>query len=152
MRRTFVSFCLLALLLFWSVVAWSADATGFALISPCGSPPFGSGDTDMQLHLTRFPKQRRGQVLEVKMPSMLGPSGVRDWADAVADVCITSDPSRCSKARKARVQVLNYSARNVSSPHTSGRFEVILADGTFIKGTFAVRERQPRPLAEAMCE
>jgi hypothetical protein len=57
MRKPFPSCCLLAPLLLWSVVAWSADATGFTLTIPCGSPPFGPGETDMELHLTHFPKQ-----------------------------------------------------------------------------------------------
>jgi hypothetical protein len=150
MRNTFVSFGLLAPLFLWSAVAWSADATGFTLTHPCGSPPFGAGETDMELHLTHFPKQRSGQELVIMMPSILGPSGVTDWADSVAKLCRTSGTISCSIAQRSRVRVLNYSARYV---RTSGRFEVGLRDGTVIEGSFTAKERQQfGPLAPVYCE
>jgi len=149
MRKPFPSCCLLAPLLLWSVVAWSADATGFTLTIPCGSPPFGPGETDMELHLTHFPKQKSGHELVIMMPSLLGPSGVTDWVDAVAKLCSTSGTISCSNAQRARVRVLNYSVRYA---RTSGRFEVGLRDGTVIEGSFTAKERQQfGPLAPVMC-
>jgi hypothetical protein len=153
MRKTFINCFLLAPVLLWSVVAWSADAAGFTLTRPCGSPPFGSGETDMELHLTRFPKQKSGQELVLMMPSRLGPSGVTDWVDAVGKLCSTSGTISCSNARRARVQVLNYSAHRASSPRTSGRFEVGLRDNSVIEGTFTAKEGHPvGPLAPVICE
>jgi hypothetical protein len=156
MRKTLVSCCLLAPLLLWPVVAWSADATGFTLTVPCGSASFGSGTTDMRLHLTRFPKQKPGQELVVMMPSLLGPTGVTAWVDAVAKLCITSDPVSCSNAQRARVRVLNYSARyflgHVSRSRISGRFEVGLGDGTIIEGTFGAKARKLKQSSQVICE
>jgi hypothetical protein len=92
---------------------------------------------DMRLHLVHFPKQKPGQELVLMMPSMLGPSGVTDWADAVGKLCSTSKRGDCSNAQGARVRVLNYSAHNflgkVLSPHISGEFEVRFSDGTELK-------------------
>jgi hypothetical protein len=156
MLRTFLSFRLLTLLVLCPAIAWSADATGFSVTLPCGSPPFGAGTTDMHLYLTHFPKQRSGQELVVLMPSQLGPAGVKDWVDAVAKLCSISDPVSCSDAQKARVRVLNYSAGHflghMSSPHISGRFEVGFADGTTIEGTFAVKGRKLKEYSQAICE
>jgi hypothetical protein len=75
--------CLSALLIFWPALEWSVNATGFTVTKPCRSPPFGAGAMDMHLHLVHFPKQKPGQELVLMMPSMLGPSGVTDWADVV---------------------------------------------------------------------
>src|SRR5271169_2904249 len=38
--------CLSALLIFWSTLAWGADATGFTITKPCGLASFGPGVTD----------------------------------------------------------------------------------------------------------
>jgi hypothetical protein len=156
MLRTFLSFCLLTSLVLWPVGAWSADATGFSVTLPCGSPPFGSGESDMHLYLTHFPKQRPGQELVVLMPSQVGPAGLTDWVDAVAKLCNISDPISCSDAKRARVRVLNYSGHHslghISSHHISGRFEVGFADGTTIEGTFAAKERETKQYSQAICE
>jgi hypothetical protein len=155
MRKT-LTCCLLAPLLLWPVVAWSAEATGFTLTLPCGSPPFGSGTTDMRLHLTHFPKQKPGQELVIIMPSLLGPTGVTDWVDAVAKLCSTFGFISCSNTQRARVRVLNYSARyffgHVSRPRISGRFEVGLRDGTIIDGNFAAKERKLKQSSPVICE
>ena len=150
MRNTFVSFCLLAPLLFWSLAVRGSDATGFTQTLPCGTPPFADGMTDMQLHLTHFPKQRARQELVVMMPSVLGPSGFTDWVDAVAKLCTASDLTSCSDAQSARVRVLNYSQRR---RRISGRFEVKLRDGTIIEGTFTAEERYfDAPSSPVICE
>jgi hypothetical protein len=148
--------CLSAILIFWPALAWSADATGFTVTMPCGSPPFGAGATDMHLHLVHFPKQKPGQELILKMPSMLGPSGVTDWADAVGKLCSTSERNDCSNAQSARVRVLNYSAHNslgkVLSPHISGEFEVRFSDRMDIEGTFAAKEHKSKQSSQVVCE
>jgi len=149
-------FCLLATLLLWSAVTWSADATGFTVTIPCGSPPFGSGKTDMHLHLIHFPKQRPGQELLLMMPSMLGPTGITDWVDAVGKLCSTSNRDACSNAQSARVRVLTYSAHHflghVFSLRISGRFEVGFSDGTSIEGTFAAKELRVKNSSQVICE
>lgn len=156
MLRTFPSFCLLTLLVLWSAGAWCADATGFSVTVPCGSPPFGAGETDMHLYLTHFPKPRPGQELVVLMPSQVGPAGLTDWVDAVAKLCNISDPISCSDAKRARVRVLNYSGAHflghTSGPHISGRFEVGFADATTIEGTFAAKQRKTKEYSRAVCE
>jgi hypothetical protein len=156
MRKALLSYCLLVPLLLWPVVGWSADATGFTLTLPCGSPPFGGGTTDMRLHLTHFPKQKPGQELVIMIPSLLGPTGVTDWVDAVAKLCSTSGPISCSNAQRARVRVLNYSAHyflgHVSRPRISGRFEVGLGDGTIIEGTFTAKARKLDQSSQVICE
>jgi len=90
------------------------------------------------------------------MPSMLGPTGVTDWVDAVGKLCSTSNPDACSNAQSARVQVLSYSAHHylghAFSPRISGRFEVRFKDGTSIEGTFAAKERRLKHQTEVMCE
>lgn len=118
------------------LTGWSADASGFTLTEACGVPPFRSGLTDMHLHLTHFPKQKPGQELVLDMPSLLGPSGVKDWMDVPAHLCTISEPSTCSDIRSARVQVLRYSPhyypfiRNwFTKPSISGSFEVNLKGG-----------------------
>jgi hypothetical protein len=137
----------------------NADASGFTLTDPCGRPPFRSGETDMHLHLTRFPKQKRGQELVLDMPSVLGSSGVTDWIKVQGELCGISNLSACSEAESARVQVLNYSARHYplirdwfTSPRISGNIEVSLKDGTVIEGSFSAKARRvkysPRPICE----
>jgi len=149
-------FCLLSALLLCSAVMWGADATGFTVTIPCGSGPFGSGTADMHLHLVHFPKQRSGQELVLMMPSMLGPTGITDWVDAVGKLCSTFNRNACSNAQSARVQVLTYSAHHflghVSSPHISGKFKVGFRDGTSIDGTFAAKERRGKKSSQAVCE
>jgi hypothetical protein len=146
----------LAILIFWSALAWGADATGFAITMPCGSPPFGTGATDMHVHLIHFPKQTPGRELVLMMPSMLGPTGVTDWVNAVGKLCTPSRGGDCSNAQSARVRVLNYSTHNflgkVLSPHISGEFEVRFSDGTNIEGTFAAKEQKSKQFSKAVCE
>lgn len=147
---------LLAILIFCSALAWSADATGFTITMPCGSPPFGAGETDMHLHLVHFPNQKPGQELILMMPSMLGPTGVTDWVDAIGKLCSTSKRNSCSNAQRARVRVLHYSAHKflgkLLSPHISGEFEVRFSDGTNIAGTFAAKEHKSKQSSRAVCE
>jgi hypothetical protein len=135
---------------FWSALAWSVDASGFTLTKPCGTPPFASGDTDMALHLTHFPKQKAGQELVILMPSLLGPSGVKDWMRAEAKLCSTPDAASCTNAEKARVRVVSFSRRNY---RTTGRFEISFGDGSTIEGSFTAKERlQSGPLEPVICE
>ena len=78
------------------------------------------------------------------MPSMLGPTGITDWVNAVGKLCRTSNRDACSNAQSARVQVLTYSAHHflghMFSPRISGRFEVGFGDGTRIEGTFTAKQ------------
>lgn len=53
MARAFIA---ITALILWSTLAWSADSTGFTITTPCGSPPFGPGKSDMHMHLVHFPK------------------------------------------------------------------------------------------------
>jgi hypothetical protein len=106
-------------------------------------------------HATAFnalPETNPGQELVVMMPSLLGPLGVTDWVDAVGKLCGTSGPISCLNAQRTRVRVLNYSARHLFRPRTSGRFEVGLEDGTIIEGTFSAKEHAPGLLSQAICE
>jgi len=144
-----------AMLIFWSAFAWSADANGFTITIPCGTPPFGDGTTDMHLHLVHFPKQRPKQELVLMMPSRLGPAfGVTDWVDAVGKLCSTGEGGDCSNAQNARVRVLSYSSHyflgKVFNVHISGEFDVHFNDGTSNQGTFTAKER--RQSSRALCE
>jgi hypothetical protein len=139
--------------------ARNADASGFTLTDPCGRPPFRSGQTDMHLHLTRFPKRQRGQELVLNMPSVLGTSGFTDWIKVQGELCGISNPSACSEAESARVQVLNYSARYYpfirdwfTSPRISGNFEVSLKDRTVIEGPFSAKARKVKYSQQPICE
>lgn len=141
------------------LTAWNAEASGFTLTEACGRPPFRSGLTDMHLHLRHFPKQKPRQELVLDMPSILGPSGVKDWIDVPAHICRISSPNTCSDARTARVQVLHYSAhwypfiRNwFTKPRISGNFEVNLKDGNSIKGSFTSTERKMKYAQQPICE
>jgi hypothetical protein len=110
----------------------------------------------MQLHLTHFPKQKAGQELVLMMPSMLGPSGLRDWVDAVGALCAPSNGGDCANAKSARVRVLNYSAHKflgkVFNPDISGEFDVRFSDGTKIEGTFTAKKQKSRQFSQAVCE
>jgi hypothetical protein len=141
------------------LTARNANASGFTLTDPCGKPPFRSGQTDMHLHLTRFPKQKRGQELVLDKPSVLGSSGVTDWIKVRGELCGISNPSACTEAESARVQVLNYSSRYYpifrdwfTSPHISGSFEVSLKDGTVIESSFSAKARKVKYSRQPICE
>jgi hypothetical protein len=159
--KTFVMFAVGVLVpLFGTPVsARSADARGFTLTDTCGTPPFRSGQTDMHLHLTRFAKQKRGQELVLNMPSVLGPSGLTDWIEVRGELCGISNPSACSEAQSARVQVLNYSAGYrpfirdwFTTPRISGNLEVRLKDGTAIEGSFSAKARKIKYSHQPICE
>ena len=139
--------------------AWSAEASGFTLTEACGVPPFRSGQTDMHLHLRHFPRQMPKQELVLDMPSLLGPSGVKNWIDVPAHLCTISSPNTCSDARSARVQVLHYSARRYpfirnwfTKPRMSGNFEVNVEGGNPIKGSFSATAHKMKYLQQPICE
>jgi hypothetical protein len=139
--------------------ARDADASGFTMTDPCGKPPFRSGQTDMHLHLTRFPKRKRGQELVLDMPSVLGSSGIKDWTKVRGELCGNSNPSACSEAESARVQVSNYSGRYYpfirdwfTSPRISGNFEVSLKDHLVIEGSFSAKGRKVKYSPQPICE
>ena len=147
---------LLAFFLLAEATAMAADATGFSIIQPCGSPPFGPGQTDMHLHLTRFPGQRRGQELILMMPSRL-PGAVTDLVDVPAKLCNTSSPDACKDAEDTRVQVLKSTVHyffrlRISGWSFSGRFETKFRDGTVIAGTFSAKVRESKEARQARCE
>ena len=139
--------------------AYCAQAHGYTITDPCGRPPFGRGDTDMHLHLTRFPGRKSGQELVINMPSMSGPAGITDWTDATAELCSTSPQRKCSQAKSARVQVLKYSSRYYpiirgafTTPHISGNFKVKLTDSFVVEGFFSAKERKVKYLHQPICE
>ena len=140
------------------LAAWSEKASGFTLTEACGAPPFGAG-LDMHLHLRRFPQQKAGQELVLDIPSLLGPSGVKDWMDVPAHLCTVRNPTTCSDAQSARVQVLNYSGRYypfirnwLTKPTISGNFEVNLKDGSSIKAPFTATAHRMRYSQHPTCE
>ena len=139
--------------------AYCAEAHGYNITDPCGTPPFGRGDTDMHLHLTRFPAGKPGQELVINMSSMFGPAGITDWTDATAELCSISTQRKCSQAQSAKVQVLKYSSRYYpiirgafTTPHMSGNFKVKLINGSKIEGSFSSKERKVKYLHRPVCE
>lgn len=126
------------------IASWTQNATGFTITDPCGSGPFGKGVTDMQLHLTRFPTQTGKREIIFKMPSMLGPAGMKDWVVTPAESCTRSGV--CVSALSAKVQVLDYN----STGRIKGKFEVVLSDGNAMNGSFVAKPR--KATNQAICE
>jgi hypothetical protein len=124
-----------AVVLMWSMAGWSTDAKGYVPDPGCSRY--------MKIHLTRFPKQGSDQELVLESWRYVGPGAITDWLDETAELCTTA--GACVKAQSARVQVLHHSAHyilmklHLRDPRLSGNFEVKLADGTEIRGSFTAR-------------
>lgn len=133
------------LLLFTSLRADGADATGFVRYEECGLMVAN------HLYLERFQSHNLEKVILLKLPGPLE-EVPKDWFGVPVTDC--SGPSQCTTAATAKIQLLHVSylwwGKWRRRRQVSGNFAVQFPDGRKLEGSFEAKVRKSS--TEIICE